>query len=106
MDQCDIEKRDGGYWIRGTRISLDSIVYSLKRGATPEGIQQPFPLLTPQEIEGVWTLYTVGQHVGTQCERRSMITATNNVKIKDLYRYRASNHGTGLRTDDTKWPSR
>ncbi len=22
-----IEQRDGGYWIRGTRVSLDSIVY-------------------------------------------------------------------------------
>jgi len=57
MDQRDIEKRDGGYWIRGTRISLDSIVYTLKRGVTPEGIQRSFPLLTPQEIEGAIAFY-------------------------------------------------
>ena len=61
MDQCDIEKRDGGYWIRGTRISLDSIVYSLKRGATPEGIQQSFPLLTPQEVEGAIAFYRANE---------------------------------------------
>jgi len=34
----------------------------------------------------ILTLYTVEQHSGTQCERRSMIPATHNVEIKDLYR--------------------
>jgi uncharacterized protein (DUF433 family) len=61
MDQCDIEKRDGGYWIRRTRISLDSIVYSLKRGATSKRIQQSFPLLTPQEVESAIAFYRANE---------------------------------------------
>ena len=61
MDQHGIEKRDGGYWIEGTRISLDSIVCSLKRGAAPEGIQQSFPVLTLEEIERAITFYRANE---------------------------------------------
>ncbi len=28
-----IEKRDAGYWVAGTRVSLDSVVYAFLRGA-------------------------------------------------------------------------
>jgi uncharacterized protein (DUF433 family) len=52
-----VEQRDGGYWITGTRISLDSIVYAFKRGAAPESIQRAFPLLTLEEIYGAITFY-------------------------------------------------
>jgi uncharacterized protein (DUF433 family) len=70
MDQRNIEKRDGGYWIQGTRISLDSIVYALKRGATPEEIQQSFPLLMPEEIEGAIAFYlTHEQEIDTYLEQ-------------------------------------
>lgn len=61
MDPRGIEKRDGGYWIAETRISLDSIVYSLNRGATPEEIRQSFPVLTPQEIERAIAFYRANE---------------------------------------------
>jgi uncharacterized protein (DUF433 family) len=48
MEKSHVEQRDGGYWIAGTRISLDSIVYAFKRGVAPESIQRAFPLLTLQ----------------------------------------------------------
>ena len=57
MERSYVEQRDGGYWVRGTRISLDSIVYAFKRGATPESIQRAFPLLTLEEIYGAITFY-------------------------------------------------
>jgi uncharacterized protein (DUF433 family) len=57
MERSYVEPRDGGYWIRGTRISLDSIVYAFKRGAAPESIQRAFPLLTLEEIYGAITFY-------------------------------------------------
>ncbi len=41
-----IEQRDEGYWIEGTRISLDSVVYAFKNGESPESIAQNFPLLS------------------------------------------------------------
>jgi uncharacterized protein (DUF433 family) len=40
-----IEQRDGGYYVTGTRISLDSIVYAFNRGDSPERILEEFALL-------------------------------------------------------------
>ncbi len=57
MDKSYVEQRDGGYWVKGTRISLDSIVYAFKRGAAPESIQHSFPLLSLEEIFGAITFY-------------------------------------------------
>jgi uncharacterized protein (DUF433 family) len=57
MEKSYVEQRDSGYWITGTRISLDSIVYAFKRGAAPESIQRAFPLLTLEEIYGAITFY-------------------------------------------------
>jgi uncharacterized protein (DUF433 family) len=57
MEKSYVEQRDGGYWITGRRISLDSIVYAFKRGAAPESIQRAFPLVTLEEIYGAITFY-------------------------------------------------
>jgi uncharacterized protein (DUF433 family) len=57
MDKVYVEERDDGYWITGTRISLDSIVYAFKRGAAPETIKRSFSLLTLEEIYGAITFY-------------------------------------------------
>src|SRR5258708_3582976 len=40
-----IEQRDRGYYVAGTRISLDSVVYAFNRGESPERILAEFPLL-------------------------------------------------------------
>ena len=37
--------RRGGYYIAGTRMSLDSIIYPFKNGASPESILRSFPLI-------------------------------------------------------------
>jgi hypothetical protein len=34
-----VEQRDKGYWIVGTRISLDSVVSSFLSGESPESIE-------------------------------------------------------------------
>jgi len=52
-----IEMRDGGYWITGTRVSLDSVVYAFLRGSSPEAIAQSFPLLGLEEIYGAIAFY-------------------------------------------------
>ena len=57
MEKAYIEQRDGGYWVKGTRISLDSIVYAFNRGAAPESIKRKFPLLTLEQIYGAITFY-------------------------------------------------
>ena len=57
MDKTYIEKRDGGYWVVGTRVSLDSLVYAFRRGAAPETIRRSFPTLTLEEVYGALTFY-------------------------------------------------
>jgi len=52
-----IERRNGGYYVAGTRISLDSVVYSFDRGNTPEAIQKEYPLLRLPQIYGAIAFY-------------------------------------------------
>ena len=57
MENKYIEQRDGGYWIKGTRISLDSIVCEFNDGAPPESIRRSFSLLSLEQIYGAITFY-------------------------------------------------
>jgi uncharacterized protein (DUF433 family) len=43
-----IEQRDGNYYVAGTRISLDSIVYAFRRGESPENHLPEFRASSPQ----------------------------------------------------------
>jgi len=52
-----VEQRDEGYWIEGTRISLDSVVYAFLNGDTPENIAQDFPLLSLEQVYGAIAFY-------------------------------------------------
>jgi uncharacterized protein (DUF433 family) len=58
-----VEQRDGGYWITGTRVSLDSIVYAFLRGSSPENIAQSFPVLKLEEVYGAITYYLAHQEI-------------------------------------------
>src|SRR5215469_8056539 len=57
MDKNYVEQRDGGYWVAGTRVSLDSIVNAFRHGAAPETIKRSFPVLSLEEIYGSITFY-------------------------------------------------
>ena len=52
-----VESKNGGYWVIGTRISLDSIVYAFQKGLTPESIAQSYPLLDLEQVYGAITFY-------------------------------------------------
>ena len=52
-----VEQRNGGFYIAGTRVSLDSIVYSLKAGDFPETIRRNFPSLTFDQVDGSIAFY-------------------------------------------------
>ena len=52
-----VEQRNGGFYIAGTRVSLDSIVYSFKAGDSPETIRQNFSTLTLEQVYGAITFY-------------------------------------------------
>jgi uncharacterized protein (DUF433 family) len=52
-----IEQRNGGFYIAGTRVSLDSIVYSFKAGDSPETIRQNFSSLALEQVYGAIAFY-------------------------------------------------
>ena len=52
-----IEQREGGYYVAGTRVSLDSLVYAFRSGESPEAIQQQFPTLSLERVYGAIAFY-------------------------------------------------
>jgi uncharacterized protein (DUF433 family) len=56
-----IEERDGSYYVTGTRISLDSIIYAFRRGESPETICQNCELLELEEVYGAIAYYLANQ---------------------------------------------
>src|ERR1700688_404394 len=56
-----IEQRNGGFYVAGTRISLDSIVYAFRSGDSPETIRQNFSSLTLEQVYGAIAFYLANQ---------------------------------------------
>ncbi len=52
-----VHEQGGGYYIDGTRVSLDSVVYAFLRGESPEGIVESFPALTLEQVYGALSYY-------------------------------------------------
>ena len=57
MNHVYVEQHDGGYWVEGTRVSLDSIVYRFLEGLSPESITDCSPGLTLEQVYGAITYY-------------------------------------------------
>ena len=58
MEKRYVEQRDEGYWVAGTRVSLDSIVFAFLGGLSPETIvAECFPVLTLEQVYGAITYY-------------------------------------------------
>lgn len=56
-----VEQRDGGYYILGTRVSLDSVVYAFLRGESVDGIVDSFPVLNFEQVSGALDFYIANQ---------------------------------------------
>jgi uncharacterized protein (DUF433 family) len=57
MSKEYVEKRDGGYYVAGSRVSLDSIVYEFLSGSSAEAIQQAYSTVTLEEVYGAIAFY-------------------------------------------------
>jgi uncharacterized protein (DUF433 family) len=58
MQKQYVEKRDEGYWLAGTRVSLDSVVLAFLDGLSPETIvAECFPVLTLEQVYGAIAYY-------------------------------------------------
>ena len=56
-----IIKKNGGYYITDSRVSLDSVVYAFREGNSPESIRWAYPSLTLEEVYGAITFYLGNQ---------------------------------------------
>jgi uncharacterized protein (DUF433 family) len=52
-----VEHRNGGYYVAGSRVSLDSVVYAFNEGQSPEAIQENFPVLRRSQVYGAIAFY-------------------------------------------------
>jgi uncharacterized protein (DUF433 family) len=85
-----IEQRNGGYYIKGTRISLDSVVYAFRRGSAPESIQRSFPLLTLEEVYGAIAFYLaneaeIDEYLKKQAEKFEELGKASRAAHPELY---------------------
>jgi uncharacterized protein (DUF433 family) len=62
MSKDYVEERNARYWIKGTRVPLDSIVFAFLRGASPESIARSFPV-SLEEVFGAIAYY-LANHTG------------------------------------------
>ena len=52
-----VEQREENYFVRGSRVSLDSLVYGFLDGESPETIRDNFPTLTLAQVYGAIAFY-------------------------------------------------
>jgi uncharacterized protein (DUF433 family) len=69
-----VQERDGGLYLSGTRVSLDSVVIHFQEGASPEKIADSFPTLPLWQVYGAIAYYleheqTVKDYLALQRER-------------------------------------
>src|SRR5882762_1208664 len=85
-----VEHRNGGFYVAGTRVSLDSIVYSFKAGDSPETIRQNFCSLSLEQVYGAITFYLthereVDANIREGEERIQRLVPPLNESRPDLY---------------------
>lgn len=61
-----IEERGRGLYIRGTRVSLDSVVIRFQQGASPEKIVHSFPTLKLSQVYGAIAYYLENEKAITE----------------------------------------
>ena len=86
MNKQYVEQREDVYWITGTRVSLDSIVYAFLEGQTAESIAQSFPVLTLEQVYGAITFYLANRpdiDVYLRCEEAEFETLRQAWRTQD-----------------------
>jgi uncharacterized protein (DUF433 family) len=52
-----VEEREGSYYVAGSRVSLASLIFAFREGASPETIRQNFPALSLGQVYGAIAFY-------------------------------------------------
>jgi len=62
-----LQECNGGLYVEGTRVSLDSVVIRFQEGASPERIVQSFPTLKLSQVYGVIAYYLENEQMVNEC---------------------------------------
>ncbi len=57
MSQEFVERRNGSFYLTGSRVPLAHIVREFQRGEPPEAIRSHYPTLTLEQVYGAITFY-------------------------------------------------
>ncbi|HUH61818.1 MAG TPA: DUF433 domain-containing protein [Terracidiphilus sp.] len=57
MTRKYVEKRNSGYGLVGSRVTLDSLIFPFLEGASPETLVDEFPTLSLEQVYGAITFY-------------------------------------------------
>jgi uncharacterized protein (DUF433 family) len=80
---------EGGWRISGSRVSLDSLVFAYREGATPEAIAADFPSLSLEQIHGALAFYlrhrqAIDRYLATQERRWEQLRQESEAANADL----------------------
>jgi uncharacterized protein (DUF433 family) len=99
-----VEIRNQGYYLAGSRISLDSVAYALKRGETVEEILENFPVIeNRQRLEGAIAFILahpveVDAYLAQQAEKYEELRRQNPPPPEILERIRKYRESQGLKS--------
>jgi len=57
MDKEFVERRDGSFYLIGSRVPLARIVREFEHGESPDTIRAHFPTLSIEQVDGAITFY-------------------------------------------------
>ncbi len=57
MNREFIERRDGSFYVAGSRVPLAHVVREFQHGERPEAIRSHYPTLTLEQVYGAITFY-------------------------------------------------
>ena len=57
MDRGFVERRDGSFYLIGSRVPLGHLVREYQRGESPEAIRSHYPTLSLEQVYGAITFY-------------------------------------------------
>ena len=57
MDRDFVERRDGSFYLIGSRVPLAHLVREFQQGEPPEAIRSHYPTLSLQQVYGASTFY-------------------------------------------------
>ncbi len=106
MNNQYVEHRDGGYWIRGSRVSLDSLVYAFLDGLSPETIAyECYPDLTLEQVYGGIAYYlahraTIGAYLKQGEKKFDELRQQAITKSPQLYQRLAAQRRDSLVNDE------